>query len=385
LILDDRALHAHVAELYEAVLEPERLKVLAPALWRSLGSEQGSLLVTEMPSVRVLDQVAASENIDAQAAADYDAYYFDKNTWYLHAGHLRPPFVVRGEELVEADTFERSEFYADWCARVGIYHMLGGAHPIRDGVMMFSALYRPRSASAFSAQDKGRFGIVLRHLGQVLRLADRMGTLRRERDVGLALLEALELGVMLLDASCRPLFVNRVAERALRGARWFIGGAHGVLPARQAEAREFERLVGEASRAGDGGVSAGGVLRLPDADGEFLPVMVAPVRFGPERPGLARASAVVLFADPDALPDLDPASVGAAFGLTPTEGAIVAALATGKTLVQYADDADVSVNTAKSQLAAIFDKTGHSRQSGLVAEAAAHPVVQLARRRRGAI
>jgi DNA-binding CsgD family transcriptional regulator len=123
------------------------------------------------------------------------------------------------------------------------------------------------------------------------------------------------------------------------------------------------------------------VLRLGTPEGDVLPVLIGPLRLGW---GMlpSRVATVVLFADPDRDEPLTGLAISRALGLTPTEGAVVAALAAGKTLTQYAEDADVSVNTAKTHLAAVFDKTGHGRQAAVVASVVSDPVIRLAARRK---
>ena len=53
------------------------------------------------------------------------------------------------------------------------------------------------------------------------------------------------------------------------------------------------------------------------------------------------------------------------FGLTPAETRLALKLQVGLTLAECGRDLDISVNTARNQLRAIFDKLGLRRQSGL--------------------
>ncbi len=60
------------------------------------------------------------------------------------------------------------------------------------------------------------------------------------------------------------------------------------------------------------------------------------------------------------------ASLRDSFGLTPAEIRLAARLRDGKTLKDAADELDVSINTVRNQLRAVFDKMGLKRQSDLV-------------------
>jgi DNA-binding CsgD family transcriptional regulator len=59
--------------------------------------------------------------------------------------------------------------------------------------------------------------------------------------------------------------------------------------------------------------------------------------------------------------------VQALFDLTPAEARVAVAIASGKTQEQVAASAGLSVNTVKTQLRAVFSKTGVSKQAHLVA------------------
>ena len=58
--------------------------------------------------------------------------------------------------------------------------------------------------------------------------------------------------------------------------------------------------------------------------------------------------------------------IQALFDLTPAEARVAAEIASGKTQEQIAAAAGVSANTVKTQLRAVFNKTGVSRQADLV-------------------
>jgi pimeloyl-ACP methyl ester carboxylesterase/DNA-binding CsgD family transcriptional regulator len=60
------------------------------------------------------------------------------------------------------------------------------------------------------------------------------------------------------------------------------------------------------------------------------------------------------------------ASIRESFGLTPAEIRLAAKLRDGRALKEAADELDVSINTVRNQLRAIFDKMGLKRQSELV-------------------
>jgi DNA-binding CsgD family transcriptional regulator len=54
------------------------------------------------------------------------------------------------------------------------------------------------------------------------------------------------------------------------------------------------------------------------------------------------------------------------FDLTPAEARLVVGLCAGQTLADYAGHSGTSLNTIKTHLKRVFDKTGEARQADLV-------------------
>ncbi|MGY2051834.1 helix-turn-helix transcriptional regulator [Methylobacterium sp. JK268] len=74
---------------------------------------------------------------------------------------------------------------------------------------------------------------------------------------------------------------------------------------------------------------------------------------------------LLLDLDHTALPSTD--AMERAFGLTPAEARLAVHLARGATLAEVAEQHGLSVHTVRTQLAAVFGKTGTGRQAELVA------------------
>jgi DNA-binding CsgD family transcriptional regulator len=64
------------------------------------------------------------------------------------------------------------------------------------------------------------------------------------------------------------------------------------------------------------------------------------------------------------------AAVRQAYGLTPAEARLLAALVEGERLNGYARRTGISITTAKSHLNSLFDKVGERRQADLIRRAA---------------
>ena len=76
--------------------------------------------------------------------------------------------------------------------------------------------------------------------------------------------------------------------------------------------------------------------------------------------------AMVLVTDPQRGSSPGEDGLRAMFDLTPAEAKLVVALCGGETLATYADTTGTSLNTAKTHLKRVFEKTGETRQADLI-------------------
>jgi DNA-binding CsgD family transcriptional regulator len=376
--MDEHRLLSIFGDLYEAATDPARLAGIGATVQRAMEVESCIVFAARHGTGELVQLVSASGNFDEKARADYRAYYHARNEWYQAAAWRQPPFVGRGEEIVDYRHFEKTEFCADWCPRVGIYHMIGGFTPIRDDIVAVCGIHAPRRAGPFDERKKRLFAIVMRHLGRAFQIADYFGVLLHGQAVTLRLLEGLHVGVMLVDRACRPVLVNAAAARLLKASRWFSARSGRVRPVHPAAVAEFERRVALAASASAGAsLASGGILSLRDPLDSNLAVLIAPFRsmdlcFGPMQP-----VAAVIFMDPDTATFPPARDIAAVYGLTPAEGRLVAALARGRNLVEAARENGIRPNTAKTQLRSVFLKTGFERQTDLVAAVLGHPILRL--------
>jgi DNA-binding CsgD family transcriptional regulator len=101
-------------------------------------------------------------------------------------------------------------------------------------------------------------------------------------------------------------------------------------------------------------------------DGSPVIVHVMPIPEGAQALFLG-ASVVLLFARLGPGPHPAPALLSKIFGLTPAESRLASALTDGGTLLEAAKGLNISWETARTQLKAVFLKTDTHRQSELVA------------------
>jgi DNA-binding CsgD family transcriptional regulator len=137
----------------------------------------------------------------------------------------------------------------------------------------------------------------------------------------------------------------------------------------------FLEAARECCRIAAGGTAADPTLQLTlRIDRPKLPpgfITVAPLAAAPLRSWAGRACALVRIDQQGG--ERAPRTLEEALDLSAAEARLVSALSGGGTLVDAAEKLGISPNTAKTQLASAFSKTGTTRQSELISLVCALP------------
>src|SRR4029453_16535160 len=117
--MDEHRLLTTIGGLSEAATEPEGLGALGTSVQRAMEVESCIVFTAQHGTGQLVQLLSASPNFDEAARADYGTYYHARNPWYQSVAARQPPFVARGGEMIGYRDFEKTEFCADWCWRVG--------------------------------------------------------------------------------------------------------------------------------------------------------------------------------------------------------------------------------------------------------------------------
>ncbi|MFT6599288.1 MAG: pimeloyl-ACP methyl ester carboxylesterase/DNA-binding CsgD family transcriptional regulator [Alloalcanivorax sp.] len=199
------------------------------------------------------------------------------------------------------------------------------------------------------------------HVEQALRLGEQMERTRETRDLAVATLERLPIGIAVVDAQLNIITLNRIAAGALSDSE-VLSNHQGRL--RINNRRQHQALHQALARCLEQGSHHALPLTEP-ATGVTVSLLVCPSRTvdmeDPERP------AATLFISHSNLDNLvDEALLGDLYDLTPAESKVAKGLVSGHTLDRIAEDAQVAPATVRAQLKSVFRKTDTGRQAELV-------------------
>ena len=234
--------------------------------------------------------------------------------------------------------------------------------PARVGTLM---IITDKDRPQITSEDLGIVSLLAPHVRRAVTIGDMFDGERRETAMFRQIVESLAHPVLIVTADMTVLFANTAAEALLAdGAA--ISSARGQLSFAYPQAdTAIARAVALGTRDEFALGPAG--INVPLARASMPAVAhVMPLARRDQSARIANRAAAAIFiaaAGAGPLPALD--AIAALFGLTAAEKRVAGHVADGKTRGEIAASSGVSDGTVKSQLAAIYDKTGTSHQREL--------------------
>ena len=356
-----------VGLVYEAAGDASRWPAFLQTLGETLHATASNIFVQNLQSQEFI--AAAAIGIDAAFQRSYEDYYKSKNV-FLARGHtlLRTGRVYPSQALCPDRIALCTEFFNDWIAPQRHRHgMVGVIYRKRSLASVLGAI-RAKGARPFGAEEVGLIRLLIPHLQRAVSLHRKIADLEKQKSAAGAALDHWSLAVILIDGRGRVLLMNRKAEEIARQKDGFLFTADRVCAGLHSETATLHNLIHDAiaTRLGHGGKSGGAMTLSRPSLKRPLNALVAPL-FPHGTLAVHRGAAAVLFvSDPDDREETDADALRALYGLTPAEATLTGRLLTGEDLRCAAEALDVSMNTARTHLKKIFEKTGTKRQAELV-------------------
>ncbi len=349
--------------LYEAALDNEGWNEALGAVARTFRADMAMLMVVDMDQGRPRRADAlACTNIAPDALAEYGRDFARHDPWMqVGTTRLKPLQALRLDEVVPAETFVHTPRFRHIASHgIAARHALGGRFEDlgADSVAGAISLMRYGNSGRFEASAEALLEALLPHIQRAASVHARL------HGPGVVLAhatEAMDQAVAVLDQDGRPHAMNQQFTRLLREG-WFRHDRLGLAPADQAAGSRFADLVAGAAcvaTAAKAARAAGEVVLRHPRHPALLLARILPQ----PRP---RPAALVIIHDPARARPPSLATLRAAFGLTAAESLLALALLGGETVAEYASRRGVGQPTVRTQLAALFAKTGTTRQAGLV-------------------
>lgn len=354
-----------IGAIYETVGETESWPGLLGSLTKSFGGTSAALTLRSGPTQD--GAMSLTHNIDPAAKRVFTQHFATVDP-FLEPSRLVPlDRAMTGEELIEPSALRRTPFYNEFLLPYGLDHFTGVAivRPTARHMSYFN-VFRPARFGPFGSDAAARLAVIGPHLRRALsmqRMVDEASATKRS---AVDALDALDLGVLLLDATGHVMIANRRAEQALQQAHPLRARGGRLSCARPADTAALDALIGKAK---SGALDTPGALVVLDRDPNqtAFEITVSPIGTrlcdSLAEPG---ARLMVVARELGGGRALSAEAFMSLFGLSRAESRVAVAAAAGATARDIAARLGVGRETVRTQLKAVYAKIGVRRQADLV-------------------
>ncbi|CAH0992573.1 hypothetical protein SIN8267_02706 [Sinobacterium norvegicum] len=359
---EESASQGLIASIYSGITHEARWQQFLEILRQQLGASFATLILSP-PSEFDTGVVLNALVIEEQDFTAYNEKYYALDPFT----NLPPATVLTVEEWVNKSEFKASEYYRDYMMPMGVEQIMGFDLSLGDGVDVRLRVTRNTGDNLFNEHDKQLLSTTVQPLQQAVEIFMELQSAQLERELYLAAMGEMAMGVIVLDEKARVIRKNEAADRLVSADNGLLLRGDKVVIDDREENKQLVGYIEEILALRQCGEAvaprvcktefAPGVLKLA------ILLRAIPVNQSPK----SNQPCIALFiSDPQHRREAPTSALTALFGFTPAESALAMRLANGLTLDEASAELGVSRNTAKSHLSAVFSKTGVTRQTKLV-------------------
>lgn len=356
-----------IGRIYDAALDASYWPAVLQDLVRLTHSNTGNLAEFDLATGST--RPIAAIDMPAKGFSDYETYYWQQDIWTPKPGTFEVGRAYSSQHTIDDHVLLRSGFYHDWMKPMRLFYGMGGIPLVEGRKMLLIGVHRPWSRQrAYGDQDVGLLQQLFPHFKRALQIRHRIEQTVVERNALAETTDHLPRGIFTFNARGCLLWTNRTGKVICRQADGLSSQRGQLTAALPIETQRLHQLIGEALRTGNGSATDAGnsmLISRPSGRRSYV-VLVSPLRAGQRRINDRQPSAVVFVSDPERAPELPAARLTRIYGLTPTEAQLALQVAGGQDLREITAISRRTMNTVRTQLKQVFQKTGTKRQAQLM-------------------
>ncbi len=363
----DRAFDELLHDVYEAALEPARIKDVMPKVCDWLECDSSHLGAWDKHRESMTFSLMPPELVHVEKLYAQHYWKCDIRRPVIEAKGIEG-YMDACQNYYDDRAVSRSEFYQDLLIpKLDGRYGAGGMLVKNADRMVFVVYNRSSARGEFTPDIMARLNRITPHLQRMIRIMRNTESTRQAAESGAQALKGLSQGMLLLNRQGDLLYANGLAEQVLRE-----GLVCASVGSRLATGRQAVNDLGDmCARAVRTGVTQtfSESIGLRDGSVETYCFTINPVR--PECMSRTRvwmhADLVVFFTLTRAAELPSQQQFNGWFGLTPAEARLARALASGQSVVDYSNQAGVKSSTARTQVRALLEKTQQASLQDLTA------------------
>jgi DNA-binding CsgD family transcriptional regulator len=353
-----------VGSIYNTALDPYVWPAMLDRLAELLAARAGAHFGSYNSKTYVCTDVAS--RLDPEYRRALPEYCTSRADFCRRGANHPLGAVYMPETFMSREEYCRTDIFNKWYKPHGIEAMMRTNLLIEGPVSTVVTVGRRYSEGDFGVTEIRLFTALIPHLQRAVQLQLRLAGLDGPPPGSAEMLNPLRQGALLVDAGARVIFANRAAERMLRAGGGVFLGHDGLRAETAGETQLLRRIIADCAEPRDELGGAGGRLRLSREDRAPLTVLVVPHRARPAWIDVVRPRAILFITDPGEASVVRRESLRQDFGLTQAEAGFTREVLQADGLQAAADRLGISLTTARTHLAHVFDKTGTRRQAELV-------------------
>lgn len=338
-----------------------------PAMWpqaiNSIKELTGAASVTFALIRNDKKNKVLGDALDGALAAEWENYYCHLDPRRSIASSSAVGTWITDDRLLDLRFSPSLEYVNDFAPRAGLRWSRGGK--IYEGAAGFAtlALHRPADAKPFD--DHSVLPILdylLPHVQRVVKLSLDLEKYQFDAGAGIAITDLLELPLCVVNRDCKLIYMNGAGEKFLTAQKWISNENFLQIISSSIGQAALKEGV-EKACALHGRVAS--IVRIQSRVlVHFFLLKIIPLCTSNFQNFLSDPSALIVV---EGVPRMaSAADLQCLFGLTGAEAELLSLLSLGYSVEQCAQHRGVRITTTRTQVRAIFAKTGVSRQSELM-------------------
>ena len=363
--------HAHgdetlLSKLYETVGASDKWRPFLDALSQSFGNGLGCVAVHDFKRDEGFTETPTSARHEFAQA--YEAYYSRLNPWIKLAGHRPAGSLMESDAILPFAELVKTEFYNDWCRPQGIAGGIGLTVEQNDRRMMNVTVLMSRRSLDEQPDAIDRLQRLRPHLLRVAQLNRHLASLEARAMAAEGALDRLATAMLVLSSAGQVLSLTPLADRIMAAGDGITLRGGKLEAHRSDETQVLRGLIAAATACRKaGGVQPGGMMAVHRQSGRKpYEVLVAPLAETTVNLGFAGPLIAVFIREPEASVSTPVEWLRQIYRLTAAEARLMQALIAGHTIDEISARFTIGRETVRSQLKAVFRKTGATSQNELI-------------------
>lgn len=366
-----------IGRLYDAVCDPTE--------WPAFLAETAILLDSQGAQVGHHDLNTQQISFSPMHGYEWDAGHYERYNALLSEDPRLPHFALNPFRAVhcrmgvDEKTLHASRIYQEVLKPGGVEYSLGVCMQEESMFLSYFLVLRTPEQAPFGKQECALFEELIPHMGRAMMLQREIATLNMQKRFSLDALDAMAVGILIVDADLRIRFDNRTS-RAFMDSEDGLQNQGGHLKLMETQDQDLKTLV-KLMVLGSGVDSppVGQTMGIRRGSGaQPYSALVAPFCGERGEAGWSKTQeplAFVVIRDTELPRETRKEILEREYGLTPTQVGFAILICDGLSICGAASEAGLTEASARQYLKLIFQKLEVSRQGEMVSKILSMPLI----------